>query len=77
MRMSVRVCVHVFAPRLLIINGAILTLYDWLNKGYSFYMAAVDVINGGRDGPHCLNGILTNIVTSHSDLGIFLMTKAN
>ena len=24
------------------------TLYDWLKKGYSFYMAAVVVIGGGR-----------------------------
>ena len=27
--------------RLLLTSGTILTLYDWLNKFYSFYMAAV------------------------------------
>ena len=40
--MFVRVCV-----RLLITSGAIWTPYNWLNKGYSFYMAAVIVIDGG------------------------------
>ena len=34
-------CVYVSAPRLLIISGRILTPYDWLNKFYSFYMAAI------------------------------------
>ena len=44
------VCVFVCLPvRLLITSGVIWTPYDWLNKGYSFYMAAV-VIIGGRCG---------------------------
>ena len=34
-------------PKLLIIGGMIWALYDWLNKFYSFYMAAiVDNISG-------------------------------
>ena len=44
-------CVCVFVcppPRLLITSGVIWTPYDWLNKGYSFYMAAVVVIGNGR-----------------------------
>ena len=28
--------------------GVICTPYDWLNKGYSFYMAAVIIIADGR-----------------------------
>ena len=39
------VCVS--APRLLITSGVIWTPYDWLNKFYSFYMAAVVVIDDG------------------------------
>ena len=35
-------------PRLLITSGVIWTPYDWLNKFYSFYMAAVVVIGSGR-----------------------------
>ena len=34
-------------PRLLITSGMIWTIYDWLNKFYSFYMATV-VIIGSR-----------------------------
>ena len=34
--------------RLLITIGMIWTTYDWLNKGYSFYMAAIVVISGGH-----------------------------
>ena len=36
--MCVCVCLP---PRLLITSGVILTPYDWLNKFYRFYMAAV------------------------------------
>ena len=32
-------------PRPLITSGVIWALYDWLNKFYSFYMAAVVIIN--------------------------------
>ena len=35
-------------PRLLITSGVIWTPYDWLNKFYSFYMAAVVIIGSGR-----------------------------
>ena len=35
-------------PRLLITSGMIWTPYDWLNKFYSFYMAAEVVISSGR-----------------------------
>ena len=50
MRTSVCVFVYVYvsAPRLLITSGMIWTPYDWLNKFYSFYMAAVVVIDDGR-----------------------------
>ena len=42
------VCVHVcLFPRLLITSGIIWTLYDWLNKFYSFYTAAVVIIHSG------------------------------
>ena len=34
-------------PRLLISSGMIWTPYDWLNKHYNFYMAAVVVIGDG------------------------------
>ena len=34
------------SPKLLITSGMIWTSYDWLNKFYSFYMAAVvDIIS--------------------------------
>ena len=47
--MCVCVCMCVCLPlRLLITRGVIWTPYDWLNKFYSFYMAAVVVINDGR-----------------------------
>ena len=44
----VRVCV---CPplRLLITSGVMWNPYDWLNKFYSFYMAAVVIIDEGRD----------------------------
>ena len=42
------VFVCVSTPRLLITSGATWTPYDWLNKGYSFYMAAVVVIGDGH-----------------------------
>ena len=46
-RPCVRACVH--PPlRLLITSGVIWTPYDWLNKIYSFYMAAVVIIDDGR-----------------------------
>ena len=32
-------------PRLLISSGMIWTIYDWLNKFYSFYMATVVIID--------------------------------
>ena len=41
-----RVCVCP-SPRLLITSGVMWHDTDWLNKGYSFYMAAVVVIRGG------------------------------
>ena len=44
------VCVSVcLPPRLLITSGVMWTPYDWLNKFYSFYMAAVVVIGSGCD----------------------------
>ena len=52
---SVCVCVCVcvcvsLPPRVLITSGMMWTLYDWLNKFYSFYMAViVSIVNG-----HCL-----------------------
>ena len=39
-------------PRLLIISGVMwcdIDPYDWLNKFYGFYMAAVVGIDSGRD----------------------------
>ena len=36
-------------PRLLITSGVICTPYDWLNKFYGFYMAAMVGIGSGRD----------------------------
>ena len=45
----VRMCVSVcLPPRLLTTSGMIWTAYDWLNKFYSFYMAAVVIIGSGR-----------------------------
>ena len=35
-------------PRLLLISDVIWTPYDWLHKGYSFYMAATVIIGSGR-----------------------------
>ena len=47
--MCVCVCVCVCPhPRLLITSGVIWTLYDWLNKSYSCYMATVVVIINER-----------------------------
>ena len=46
------------SPRLLLTSGMIWTPYDWLNKGYSFYMAAVVIIGGGcglRIEVRCIN----------------------
>ena len=43
--MFLYVCVPI--PRLLITSGMIWTPYYWLNKFYSFYMAAVVAINDG------------------------------
>ena len=44
------VCMRVYLPpRLLIISGVIYTPYDWLNKLYGFYMAAVVGIISGHD----------------------------
>ena len=42
--MYVCVYIHVYAPplRLLIASGMMWTPCDWLNKVYSFYMAAID-----------------------------------
>ena len=43
-------CVYVCPPlRLLITSGVIWTLYDWVNKFYSCYMAALVGIVNGRD----------------------------
>ena len=41
------VCMYVcvFTPEALITSGVVCTLYYWLNKFYSFYMAAVVVIS--------------------------------
>ena len=36
------------ALRLLITSGMLWTPYDWLKKGYSFYMAAVVIIGSGH-----------------------------
>ena len=41
-------CVCVSSLRLLITSGVIWSPYDWLNKFYSFYMAAVVVIDDGH-----------------------------
>ena len=42
------ICVCVCPPpRLLITSGVIWNPYDWLNKFYRFYMAAVAIINDG------------------------------
>ena len=49
---------HVCPPlRLLITSDVIWTLYDWLNKFYSFYMAVVLIISSGglRIKAHCRN----------------------
>ena len=47
--MCVCVCVCVCPPpRQLITSGVIRTQYDWLNKLYSFYMAALIVIGSGH-----------------------------
>ena len=46
-RMYVCMCMYM-CVRLLIISGMIWTPYDWLNKFYSCYMAAVIIINDGR-----------------------------
>ena len=44
------VCLRVYPPlRLLITNGVIWTPYNWLNKFYGFYMAAVVGIGSGCD----------------------------
>ena len=44
------VCLHVYPPlRLLITNGVIWTPYNWLNKFYGCYMAAVVSIGSGCD----------------------------
>ena len=46
------VCVCVSAPRLLITSGVIwcdIDPYDWLNKLYGFYMAAVVNVGSGCD----------------------------
>ena len=41
MRVCIFVCMCIPAPRLLITSGVISTLYDWLSKLYSCYMATV------------------------------------
>ena len=46
---DVCMCVSVYLPRGYNTSGMIWTPYDWLNKLYSFYMAAV-VIIGSRHG---------------------------
>ena len=43
-----RLCVCL-PPRLLITSGVIWTPYDWSNKFYGFYMAAVVDISSGHD----------------------------
>ena len=57
--LSMNVCMHMCLcvcvcppPRLLITSGVMwcdIDPYDWLNKFYGFYMAAVIGINSGRD----------------------------
>ena len=52
--MQTSVCVRVsmcfcVCPRLFITSGIIWSPNDWLNKGYSFYMAAVAIIGSGHD----------------------------
>ena len=41
------VCVSTPEAITVITSGMIWTPYDWLNKGYNFYMAALVVIGGG------------------------------
>ena len=49
LRVSSYVCISVCVyPRLLITSGVILTPYDWSNKFYGFYIAAVVGIISGR-----------------------------
>ena len=47
--MCVCVCVSVCALRPIITSDVIWTPYDWLNKFYNFYMAAVVVIISRHD----------------------------
>ena len=50
--MSACMCVCVSAPRLLITSGMMccdIDPYDWLNKFYGFYVAAVVGIDSGCD----------------------------
>ena len=58
MSVCVCVCVCVCPPsRLLITSGVILTLYDWLAKFYSCYVATVvGIVEGGGLGIHTDRG---------------------
>ena len=49
MYVYVRVCVYVCLQGYLISSGVVWNPYDWLSKGYCFYMAAAVPI-GGRHG---------------------------
>ena len=59
MNVGICVCVCMYPPpRLLITSSVIWNPYDWLNKFYSFCMAAVVVIDDGRGltiKAHCIN----------------------
>ena len=56
MHVCMCMCVCVCTPRLLTTSGVMWTPYDWVNKFYSFYMAAAVIIGGGcglRIEVHC------------------------
>ena len=65
--MYVRVCLCMcvcvrLPPRLLITSGVIWIPYDWLNKFYSFYVAAVVGIVS-RHGLALMRVVRTNLIT--------------
>ena len=70
------ICVHVSVsvcppPRLLITNGVMQTQYHWLNKLYSFYMAAIIGIISRRGlsiDVHCRNQYNRNKLKMHIPL---------
>ena len=61
--MSVCVSVSVCPPlRLLMTSGVIWTPHDWLDKFYSFYMAAVVVISSGHGLRELKCVMVTNLI---------------